>query len=775
MTKKYFAIFSFAFIVAMLLFAANYSYSQGDVTSVGPAPETSMKLPPSVSNDNVLNANNRGFVYLGANVNSFTLNKQFMGNTTVTQIGSTITTPYWIGAIARKNGVLYIMDQQTPFNIWTVDTTTGNITFLFAATGVPSASFSGMCYDHTTSTMYGVSTALNTSSQIFTINMTNGVCTPIGSPATTVQGAISLSVAPNGTLFSIDIVADVLVKWNKTTGVPTSVGSLGLAVNYGQDAAFDLSDGKLYWGCSITGPAYSLQTIDTTTGTPTSIGTYSSQPAGIIVIADMGPSISHTPLPNTQNLAGPYVVDAVVTPAGSPIASTKLYWSRNNPTVTDSVTMTNSSGNNWTGNIPGNSTSATYRYYIKAIDGLGRPGTHPGGAPASLNTFLATSSDTSKPVITHTPIGNTPKAIWPVSVAATATDPFGIDSVWVRWRINSGATKQFKLTNTSGSNYAALFNSLPTDVNVNDIIYYKIFAQDASGQHNRDSSVQNNFTIINLVTACIGNGTVAMGNDASPYNTYWYGARTNILFTAAEILANQGAAGQIKRIGFQVSVVGSPIMTGLTIRMQNTTETSLSAFVSSGWTTCYTGNYAPPGTGWQYIDLPSPYFSWNGTSNLLIEVCFGNTSYTTATTVLGTTATNMYRTEYHDLSTACAYTGFITGTNYTARANTCLVIEPPQGVNQIGNVIPKTYSLNQNYPNPFNPVTRINFAIPKQGLVSLKVYDILGREVKSLVNEVKAPGEYSVDFNAAELSSGVYFYRIESNGYADIKKMMLIK
>ncbi|MCX6161457.1 MAG: T9SS type A sorting domain-containing protein, partial [Ignavibacteriae bacterium] len=79
------------------------------------------------------------------------------------------------------------------------------------------------------------------------------------------------------------------------------------------------------------------------------------------------------------------------------------------------------------------------------------------------------------------------------------------------------------------------------------------------------------------------------------------------------------------------------------------------------------------------------------------------------------------------------------------------------------------------YPNPFNPVTKINFAIPKQGLVTLKVYDVLGREVRTLVNEVKSVGTYAVDFNGAELSSGVYFYRLQSADFTDIKRMMLIK
>ena len=94
----------------------------------------------------------------------------------------------------------------------------------------------------------------------------------------------------------------------------------------------------------------------------------------------------------------------------------------------------------------------------------------------------------------------------------------------------------------------------------------------------------------------------------------------------------------------------------------------------------------------------------------------------------------------------------------------------------IGNTeVPSVFSLSQNYPNPFNPVTKISYALPKSGLVTLRVYDILGKEVATLVNEVKNAGSYSVDFGASNFTSGVYFYKLESNGFSDIKKMMLIK
>ena len=89
--------------------------------------------------------------------------------------------------------------------------------------------------------------------------------------------------------------------------------------------------------------------------------------------------------------------------------------------------------------------------------------------------------------------------------------------------------------------------------------------------------------------------------------------------------------------------------------------------------------------------------------------------------------------------------------------------------------IPNFYSLQQNYPNPFNPATKITYTIPKAGNVQLKVYDILGREVASLVNEVKQPGVYTVNFNASNYASGIYFYRIQSGDFSAVKKMVLVK
>lgn len=98
----------------------------------------------------------------------------------------------------------------------------------------------------------------------------------------------------------------------------------------------------------------------------------------------------------------------------------------------------------------------------------------------------------------------------------------------------------------------------------------------------------------------------------------------------------------------------------------------------------------------------------------------------------------------------------------------------PVGVTQ-QNQIAESYSLSQNYPNPFNPVTKINFSIPTAGNVSIRIYDGLGREVETLINNSLNKGMYEIEWNAEKYASGVYYYRINAGNFTDMKKMVLVK
>ncbi len=89
--------------------------------------------------------------------------------------------------------------------------------------------------------------------------------------------------------------------------------------------------------------------------------------------------------------------------------------------------------------------------------------------------------------------------------------------------------------------------------------------------------------------------------------------------------------------------------------------------------------------------------------------------------------------------------------------------------------VPKVFQLRQNYPNPFNPTTTIEFALPKESNVTLKLFDILGREVAILVDGELESGVHKIDFNGKDLASGMYFYRIHVEGFLATKKLLLLK
>jgi hypothetical protein len=103
------------------------------------------------------------------------------------------------------------------------------------------------------------------------------------------------------------------------------------------------------------------------------------------------------------------------------------------------------------------------------------------------------------------------------------------------------------------------------------------------------------------------------------------------------------------------------------------------------------------------------------------------------------------------------------------------------GIKPISNITPENFSLYQNYPNPFNPVTKIKFDIKESvvrsqnSVVKLRVFDILGKEVATLVNEQLQPGTYEVTFDASQYSSGIYFYKLTTEGFTETKRMMLVK
>ena len=123
------------------------------------------------------------------------------------------------------------------------------------------------------------------------------------------------------------------------------------------------------------------------------------------------------------------------------------------------------------------------------------------------------------------------------------------------------------------------------------------------------------------------------------------------------------------------------------------------------------------------------------------------------------------------------------GSNTYIREN-YIIVTNPTIIQEDSDVLPTEFKLYNNYPNPFNPTTIIKYAIPQSplpgedgrgGLVTLKVYDVLGKEIKTLVNEEKPAGYYEVEFDATSLPSGVYFYQLKTRDYIKVRKMVLLR
>ena len=128
------------------------------------------------------------------------------------------------------------------------------------------------------------------------------------------------------------------------------------------------------------------------------------------------------------------------------------------------------------------------------------------------------------------------------------------------------------------------------------------------------------------------------------------------------------------------------------------------------------------------------------------------------------------RASFYGSNLLLATDSYIPNSSGLSKMNTYYELEKEDGQNT-----PLDFSIHQNYPNPFNPMTRIQFDVKKESLVNLKVFDILGREISTLVDGIIKAGHHYVNFDASNLSSGIYFYRIEMEGFSKVMKMQLCK
>ncbi len=645
-----------------------------------------------------------------------------------------------------------------------------------------------------------------------------------------------------------------------------------------------------------------------------------------------GPSIDHTPLQNTENLTGPYVVNAVITSTNPlVVGSIKLYWGRGVGVLSDSLVMTNTGGDTYTANIPGNGANAVYNYYLAATDNQGFRSTLPGGAPGNYFTFEA-ATDIIPPTITHTAIGSTAQLRWPIDITADVIDNIGVASVECEFRVNGGSITTFPMPLVGGNTYTGTFTG---PIAIADLVEYRIKATDNSSQNNvgyNPASGYNAFTIIDVLGLVLvvdddvtlanrispdkgGNGIdsdIPLGASATLFNTtlttagYLVEEVTWGTFNPATvndydliILAaglNEGTMfnDQTKRTaitnwtiaGGKTIVEGGEV--GYQYRKSGASDILDAAFRrnvlnDSTWVGDNTGQnlvlslpshpiFTTPftitgpitvnnggGIGWGARDevtlLPKSgvirIANWSGgsaanpgiivhspnnnpeiTRNVFFPFAIsGLADQTVAAHLIENAVTYLFRdlipveltsftanvagnsvnlnwntatelnnsgfeVERKSANSNYVKVGFVAGFGTTTEPKTYSFTENDltvgnytyrlkqvdfSGSFEYSNEInvdvnaPAQYSLGQNYPNPFNPSTLIKYSVAKDGFVNLSIFNLLGEKVATLVNGNMKAGSYELNFNASQLSSGVYFYSIEAGDFKAVRKMMLMK
>jgi len=257
-------------------------------------------------------------------------------------------------------------------------------------------------------------------------------------------------------------------------------------------------------------------------------------------------------------------------------------------------------------------------------------------------------------------------------------------------------------------------------------------------------------------------------------NYAWFGADDLLSGTSKIINTTNGG------LTWNISDINAGNDAPFTIQFSNDKQTGL--FASQTNPTAWFYRTTNAGLNWNIVYTTSYYYSktmvWvPGTSNI-----YGNSTFNlvrsinngiTWNSMSGGPGTDLQSLDAVRVNNSTIYALAVTyGRGVYKLLDSVRVI----GIENTGTTIPKEYKLYQNFPNPFNPSTTINFDIPKNSFITLKIYDILGRFVETLTeNEFKSAGSYKVNWNAANFSSGIYFYRLEADNFTESKKMVLVK
>ncbi len=652
----------------------------------------------------------------------------------LTQIGATGGILHQGGDFDDGSGTFYCT--LSPATLATVNTATGAETVVATITGVTSGqTITAMAWDHTTSTMFLGTTDITTS-QLYTLNLGTGVATLVGTIGQ--SGLIALGCDCDGNLYSIDLVTDNLWSINPTTGVGTAIGPLGYDVNFAQDADFDPADGTFYLAAyNNTTSSGQLRTVNLTTGTSTLVLDW-----GALEITDFG----------IEGSCGPPC------PVGAPT----------NPSPANGATDVAVTGNtlSWTN---GAGTTGVEVWFDGVMVYDSTPISSYSLAPQEPLMYASTYS--WKVVDKNDTCGVS--ATWSFT---TMQNPLLANLYCDDFEAGSGS---WTITNDGGTCTWAI-STLSRPYTMPATASGNVFAADADLCGSGTSLLSTATLTAPLDFSGVSSAYIEFDNDWRTIST------SDEAYVEGSSDGGSTWVALWSQVGVSVrnthEVVDASVFDGqpsVLLRMRS---------IQPGWdwwwavdNFCVFGVIPVEFTSFAAnVNDGNVNLTWSTateTNNQGFEVqrSSNGTDYEAISFVQGhgtTTQTQFYA--YTDKNVAAgSYTYRLKQVDFDGTYDYSNTIEVDVNA-------PKVFSLDQNYPNPFNPSTKITFNLAIDSKVSLKVFDILGQEVMTLLNGNLVAGGHEVNFNASGLNSGVYFYRIDATGangtnFSDVKKMILTK
>ncbi len=460
--------------------------------------------------------------------------------------------------------------------------------------------------------------------------------------------------------------------------------------------------------------------------------------------------LTHTPLKDTEDNSRVKIDINVINESNLAVFDSLFLYYRINSGDLSKVSLTDKGNNLFEYELTGVEMESKIDYYFSIEDSLKNKYYLPLSAPSEAYSFFV-GADKTPPAVEFADQFNS-KSIYnfPLELSGKISDNIGISEAYIEYNLNEGTSKKIDITLNENGMANALLNIDTTGLEIPAKLSYKVVVKDNSTLKNRTTVPQEGYYEINLAKAKYYS---SLPNLHIPDNNF-PSKRDTIIIEEDITISDIDVVFKAKHARFS----------DMNVQIRPPVGLKKELFNRPGLETIYSkaGNPNLIFDDEALTEMGEGYYLANKDS---AKGYFLPTDLDLAS-LEGQSAKGTWIIYLYDKEKG--YEGDLTEWGLIIQGELVSDVNEPE-------LTPTVYALEQNYPNPFNPTTVISYQLPKSGNVSLKVYDVLGKEVATLVNEVKQSGSYHINFDASNLASGVYIYTIRANDYVSSKKMLLIK